>query len=113
MTSKYVTLAQRLVARQAQGRLDWKETETDGLFQVSFPDYSIRIQPHENRYGVDYAIVSIYNDEGTELDTFTGLALQDEWPDANEQLLELYQSARRAALKVDKAIDSLIRELGD
>lgn len=113
MISKYATLAQRLVARQAKGRLDWKETETEGLFQVSFPDYSIRIQLQENPYGRDYAVVSIYNDEGTELDTFTSLALQDEWPDANEQLVQLYQFARRAALGVDKAIDSLLRELGD
>jgi hypothetical protein len=113
MTSKYAKLAQRLVARQDQGRLDWKETETEGLFQVSFPDYSIRIHLQENRYGIDYVFVSIYNDEGTELDTFTSIALQDEWPDANEQLVQLYQSARRAALKVDKAIDSLLRELGD
>lgn len=113
MNSKYATLAQRLVARQAKGRLDWKETEADGLFQVSFPDYSIRISLQENRYGNDYAVVSIYNEEGTELDTFSSLNLQDEWPDANEQLVQLYQSARRAALGVDKAIDSLLRELSD
>lgn len=75
--------------------------------------YSIRIHLRENWYGTEYAVVSIYNEEGSEIDTFTSLSLQDEWPEANEQLVQLYQSARRVALGVDKAIDSLLRELSD
>lgn len=112
MPSKYMQLVKRLIARQSQGKLDWNATEVEGVFQLSFPDYSLRIYERQSRAGTDI-VIALYNEEGTQIDEFTDVSLHQEWEESYLEMSGLYAEARRVALGVDKALDSLLNELRD
>jgi hypothetical protein len=102
---RIATLVQLLHSKTASGKLAWTTTEQDGVFQVVFPDFSVRI---ESRTQNDLWI-SIYNSNGDliELAGDTSIGLDQ----AYRIMGELYEMARRKALGVDEALDKILVEL--
>ena len=115
MASRSVRLAQLLGKKTKDGELQWKRTERDEVFQHAFPDYSVRIHhEHEPLFDQDDYVLTIYNQEGLIIERFTNGDLQREGlPEAYNSMQEMYNTARRSAMGIDKALDDLLTYLDD
>lgn len=105
---KLLQLIERLLRKTRAGDVPWEATAQDGRFQVAFPDYSVVVFERGNDW-----VLSIYNDEGAQIESVSDSALYNEGQgNAAEQLVALYQAARRTAFNVGKALDDLLGNLG-
>jgi hypothetical protein len=105
---KYQKIVDRLIDRTAKRQIEWKEGVNSGVFQVSFPNYSLILGQHDMVTGSFDYIISIIDADGNTIDTFSDIDLGgDYYP----KMGELYQNARRQALGVDKALDEILDEL--
>ena len=103
------------------GTLRWSQTETSGIFQVAFPSYAVRISKKENNtssfstivLGRDFHIFSVYNDEGDIVESATTYELMKINDEAPAKMAELYETARRQAMGVEDALDSILDDLDD
>ena len=111
MASRQAKLVDLLDKKQREGKLSWETTEKVKIFQTAFTDYSVRITERRNENGADDIFISVFNEEGDLLEEFSDLSVGSELPRAYETMSRLYESARREALGVDKALDSLLDEL--
>jgi hypothetical protein len=110
MTSeeKFFAILKRLHAKTKAGQTEWEETPSTGVFQTSFPNYTIKLWADGNDY-----YISILDGLGATLESYSDAALTTAFPGGNAFpiMRELYAMARRRALGVDAALDSLLREL--
>jgi len=107
---KYQQIVDRLIDRTERHEIEWKEGVTSGVFQVSFPNYSLTLGQHDMVTGSFDYIISIIDAAGNVIDTFSDADLGgDYYP----RMGDLYQNARRQALGVDMALDEILDELDD
>src|SRR5690242_4228346 len=112
-TSKYVQVVNRLIDKTSKNELEWKETADGNGYQVAFPEYSLVLREED----VDY-IIYIINSEGVVVDQFSDVDLdRDEGLTGADLryyplMKDLFYSARRQALGVDRALDAILKELG-
>ena len=88
---KLATLLVELIQKTNNGSLRWEATAAEGVYQVSFPRFTVQISERGNDF-----VLTILNSEGTLLE---------------EAADQLYVNARRQALGVDAALDELLNEL--
>jgi hypothetical protein len=114
------TLIDRLRKLSEENQVPWAETADERAFQAALKGYAVTIAHEDagNYYGeptYQYAI-RFYDTSGKLLDTAT----ESDFPDAyyfedgkkaRLALQDLYDIARRKALKVDQALDDLLRSL--
>ena len=112
-TPKPARLVQQLLEKSNEGKIKWEKTATDGVFQAAFPGYSIRLSTEPSAFSSqeDY-FVQISNDEGETVEiisdsNLTSMIGSDAW----RMMKDLYQGARRSAMGVDAALDSILAEL--
>jgi len=116
---KLLTLVERLHRRTQERKVQWGETPKDGVFQAEFGGIIVTLQlrpdpqyPEEPDY-----IVRILNDEGRLVEQFTNNDLSSLAENAERHpyrlMSELYDDARRLAMGVDRALDTLLNELND
>ena len=101
-TEKDRLFLNRLLATTKAGKTDWAPTASPKVFTTSLSGkFSILIG------GVsDESIwMTIDDNQGTRIHRLTS--------DDFAELLELYQLARRRALRVDETIDELMKDLGE
>lgn len=112
MASKHVGLIARLHQRTLDGDLAWEETAEEGVYQLAFPDYAMRFSRRWDRDEscFDY-VLSIHNDEGTLIEEVTDATILQQLPNAYRIMEETYETARRTAMGVEKALDALIARL--
>lgn len=111
--NKLVRIMDRLYKRTEKGEVAWEATVEDGEFQAAFADYSVKIVPRfKTRYATepDY-VLQIFNADGQLLDETSNVDLEEEREEYYEMMKELYSGARRKALRVDTALDSILDEL--
>lgn len=102
-------LVEALAKQTNEGKIRWQQTAFDGIYQVSFTNISAQI----SREGNDIWI-SLRNSEGLEIEKFSDVeAGQAGLQNSYDLMGRLYETARREALGVDKAIDDLLLQLGD
>ncbi len=111
------SIVRRLEKLTEQGKLEWEPTEKEDVFQVSFPSFSVRLskKPSQTEEGVDY-IVSIYNSDGTLLESESDVNLREVLNEPGESyktMKRLYDSARGYALGIEQALDNVIATLGE
>lgn len=106
MTSKPARFVTLLYEKTLNGELNWEPTETEDVYQCAFPNYSVRISER----GADY-VVTIYNEQGTVIEEMTDVTLKDEIDNSFEKMRQIYDTARRVAMGVDKALDDLLSYL--
>ena len=108
---KIAKILEKLNEKTTQGKIQWEQTNIPDIFQTSFPEYSVRIlrQTDEYEYG-DY-ILQLYNSEGILLETANDVDIKTVLEESNQIMRNLYETARRIALKVDESLDSIIAEL--
>ena len=87
------------------GHLD---SDVEGVFEVSFSDFSVRIFFK----GQDY-IVTIVNAFGDVVDTVKDPDLNEFFSDPMKMMREIHEHARRKAMGIDAAIDSILEDLDE
>lgn len=113
---RYQKIVDRLVSKTSDREIDWKETASTTIFQVSLSNYSIMLTEEYRYEGAGFfnkitrtvRKFSVVSPEGVEIDSFT----DDDLPDGYAEITsELFRNARRQALGVDKALDEILSEL--
>lgn len=117
-TAKLIEISKALLTRTKQGRVTWVPTEKLDVFEVDFPDYSIRIAraPMFSGGTREACKIEIYNNEGRLIDAATSYKMEKDggFPEGENitgVLDELYELARRQALGTDRALDELLSRL--
>jgi hypothetical protein len=114
MVDKLHVLVRKLTQYTQSGKLQWETTPTDGIYQASFPNYSVRLfhRPSADQEGaLDYWL-EVLDEQGAVVDEFSDTALQQTgFTGAYKFMENLFQSARRSAMGADRAIDSILSAL--
>ena len=103
----------KLHEKTKRGEMNWEETETETEFQTVFPTYSIRIGREEGgQYAIPPCYLRIFNQDGKLIEEIAEGDLLGEWENAQPTMRELYELARRVAMRVEEALDNILSELG-
>ena len=109
---KIVALAKLIHGKTIEGKVRWEKTVRITAFQTSFNQSTVKIsQEHDMNDDTNYYCISLYNDEGILAEEVYDYELKTIWGEAKQSLKELYHSARRTALGVDRTIDEIIASL--
>jgi len=105
-----------LIEGSKAGRLRWEPMSVEERFSVSLSKGGIIIDYVQNREdGDDRYTVSVLNSYGVVVETFTDADLdRDEALGIRwfSEMQDLYDLARRKALKSDEVLNDLLQELG-
>lgn len=99
---KLEVIMTRLLAKSREGEVDWEEGPRLHQFVTAVGDNSIIIS-REWEEEQEYLRILILNDSGQEVENSV-------WQDARTE--ELFQLARRTALKTEDTLDDILRDLG-
>jgi hypothetical protein len=113
--SQLIKIVNGLHKRTDRGLIAWEATVEAGEFQAAFADYSVRIAP---RFTVRYLtepdyVLKFFNEDGQLLESVSNTDFEDAREDFYEIMKDLYEGARRKALRVDEALASILEELGE
>jgi hypothetical protein len=112
--ARMLKLVQRLHAKTAAGELQWDKTVSKNSFQTAFPSYVVRVSVNytEDDEAPDYH-VAVRDGAGTTIESVSDRDIHNVLPDSKAYSLmnELFTMARRKALGVNQAIESLLNEL--
>lgn len=117
VTESQRRLVDKLIERTQKGGLEWEETANPEVFQLSFPNYAIQVFPKQNRHDPEQTdvIVRIKNEEGTTVDQISDVELEQQYSGGEyfQQLMQLYETARRTALGSEEAVTELLKALDE
>lgn len=116
--NKLATLVSRLLEKTREDKLNWERTPRDGVFQVAFPEYVVKIfsrqsrmPDEENPENLPDYVIQVFDEKG-QLEEFTDIDLRGVIEGgAFKPMQELHSLARRKALGTDKAIDKILSSL--
>lgn len=108
-------LIRSLHANTKAGSITWEETERHGTYQVSFPNYTIRLSNRVNPYNpydgdTDY-VIQIINGDGDVVDEVSDVDVKDIVDNSYNVMKDLHDMARRQAFGVEKALDEILNDL--
>jgi hypothetical protein len=107
---RLTTLARRLAAATAAGSAQWLPADDDAYAWGS-TEGSVTVASRDRDNEPPYEL-AVYNPRQEKVDELTSELLDDDEPAPwNDALVELYQAARRSALRADDIIDALIDAL--
>jgi hypothetical protein len=109
---KIARIVQRLHAKTAAKEIKWERTSRSDVFQTALPNYVVKVSttPSDQSMGLDY-VVSIVDASGAVLESASDVDVTKVFTQAYPMMKDLYEMARRSALGVDAALDSLLAEL--
>lgn len=113
-TEKIVTLATKLYNQTAASKLHWSGTAVKSEFQASFPNYSVHVKyetDFENGRNTYYLV--ILNEDGDIIDIVDDYDIEKFTGIPSNILQSLFEEARRSALGVNKAVDSILSALDE
>jgi hypothetical protein len=120
---KLVELAKLVLHQTNFGNLGWEETAVKNTFQTTIAKYVIRISECQSKYEqgeTDY-VLSLINHEGLIIESFDDVQLSN-WIKVSPQpsdvngyviMKDIFVNAKRKAMGVDKALDDVLKELGN
>jgi toxin HigB-1 len=115
-SSKLWEFIERLGKRTEADRVNWEKTPEEGMFQASYPQYTVRIYSRRNENFEEDIIIQILDSEGTVIEQNSDVALARlEGLPATivfNEMDRIYKSARRKAMGVDHALEILMDSLG-
>jgi hypothetical protein len=112
--SRDAIFVERLHAKTLSRSLDWTPTEHEGRYQVRLGDYVVEIgEGAATAHGPEILLCGA---DGRALEVITPEMLDDAYEERTaaarrEAFEQTYEAARRTALGVDAAIDTLITAL--
>jgi hypothetical protein len=115
-----LALVHALYKRTRDGAVDWQDVGTVDMFDAAFGDFRLRIRlvydpdyPNEPDYLLD-----VMNAHGGTIETISNISLRplsdrltNEGLNPYTVLRQIFDMARRKALNVDEAIESILGEL--
>jgi hypothetical protein len=115
---KLVTLARRLNTQTRSGKIAWEKTSEEGVYEADFAGYAVQLSEVADEEPVYF--VRIFNDDGVLLEEFSDEDVTEivnrtaptEPSVMFELMAETYRRARRVAMGVDRAVDSILSALG-
>jgi hypothetical protein len=112
---KMAQLVRKLHENTQDKRITWASIPDHNAFEATFPRYTLRLSEDEIQDRTDY-VVTIINDQGVAVDRFSDVDLSDAFPGGTDEgwfklMREIYEMARRQALRADEAIDAILGEL--
>lgn len=117
MSSKFEKLIKILNEKTKKGELNWEVTASPNLYQTSFSNSSVQIftkciEPEDSyeQELTDY-IVQILNEDGNLIDEIKSSQYRTADFMMNMMIQELYEEARRSAMKADETIDNILKEI--
>jgi hypothetical protein len=116
---KQKQLVELLLKRSKQNQLDWQEAIPSDAFQVALSDKTVRIRatPDTDDPGAYDYLIELANSDGRVVDEFSHMTLY--YSDATRtsewmtKMRDLYDMARRKALRSDQLLNEVLSELGD
>jgi len=120
---KMWNLISKLDEMTGKEKLDWKTTQGKRSFQVDFEKFTVRISEEDRpQEGEDYDqivqdyVISVFDGTGTLVERASDVTIQTSLKTlapgkAFQTMRKLYDRARRFALGVDEALDSLLTSL--
>ncbi len=111
----------RIANATAKDAIKWEETSEPGIYQTSFPNYTVQLAdktyPHpESREMVTDYVLSIYNKDLKLIEQVDDNMIREENPGMNPGpfsiMQSLYADIRRKVLGVDEAIGEILNILG-
>jgi hypothetical protein len=116
MADKLWDFIQRLRDRTTEGKVSWERTADEGVYQVSFPNYTVRIFSRPAGEEEFEYVVQIVDQEGTVVEEATNgdlaAAATAGRSSAYRLMGDLFKQARRKAMGVDQALDAIMESLG-
>ncbi|WP_146256114.1 hypothetical protein [Aestuariivirga litoralis] len=113
--SKHIELLRRLAKSTKEGKLSWQEDTSKDSFIVAFSRYSVSIAYYADLAGSEDEItVKIFNSEGELIESVSHTDFAQGTLSIGSSfffLRELYHDARRKAVGIDGALDSILEEL--
>lgn len=111
---KIAQLVNLLSKNTIAGTIIWEETNKTGVFQTSFPDYTVCLFPRQNRNSEDDdIIIQVINSNGELVEEVSDVDLRSHLEDSYPLMKSMYEVARRQVMGVEQAIDSILKELHD
>src|ERR1700686_2432282 len=107
MTSEYAELLQELHNATSENRVNWQHTSAEDQFVVYFTKVSITIRFYGSENDPSRITFTIRDEAGKTIDQIWIDETEDEWRAA----FETYSVARRRALGIDTALQSILSEL--
>lgn len=115
-TDKLLILLSKLEERTDQGSVTWEITSNENQFQTVIGNYILRLLEVSGDFSPepDY-VLRIQDHDGAIIESISDTELHQMNPDyqAFQVMSKVFRLARRSAMGVDKAIDSIISELDD
>ena len=108
--SNYVKLLEHLAVRTAEGKVNWRNTAKKNTFAVYLKEFALTVSEFYNEHpeGEGFMVtVTLLNAGGDEIDSFN---LMDSDVDY-AMVSSLHSSARRKALRIDEALNTMLHEL--
>ena len=109
---KQYKLADAIIEKTAEDKIEWKETFDESAFEASLKEYTIKISMDVDfNSDVNY-LISILNKDGKLIEVFS-----DEDLDKNGKhdyycaLRDAYELIRRKTKGIEKALDDILDEL--
>ncbi len=113
---KVAQLVNLLSKNTIVGKITWEETDKTGVFQTSFPDYTVRHfprqSPNQPEGSMDF-IVQVINSNGELVEEVSDEDLRDYLEEPYQLMKTMHELARRQVMGVESAIDSILNTLHD
>jgi hypothetical protein len=110
--SKIINFVETLKFKTINGKVVWEATSTEGVFMASFSNYSVQIsQEYFSSPSELDLVLKILNNDGSIIEVISDVDLKESYDNSYLFLNELYSVARRQAMGVENAIDSILAEL--
>jgi len=116
-----LALVQTLHSRTRDGKIEWLETHNVDAFETELGDFRLLIQhtfDPEYPDQPDYALTVFNKDSGREIETISPVTLRPVMDRTTVEglnpyvvLQQTYEMARRKALHVDDALESILQSL--
>jgi hypothetical protein len=107
LPSQYEELFEKLSERTQRGAVNWHPTADENEFVVYFRGFSLSVRFYESERDASEMYFKIRDDSGKEVDTFWISENDIRW----EMAYRIYSSARRKALRIDEAVNSIVKQL--
>lgn len=91
---KIAELVRKLFQKTIDGKLEWEQTDKKGVFQTSFPNYTIRFSMKPRGQDSQDYYISIYDSDGNLVEEVNDLQLEDQMQGSYVLMKEMYEATR-------------------
>lgn len=108
LPAEYQDLILKLVERSEAGLVNWHPTSDERQYVVYFEHFSLSVQMYQDYANTEICDITIRDSTAKVVDRFSLIETNiNEWNLAQR----MFASARRKALRIDEALDTIRREL--